>query len=124
MATDSPMIRDGSTFTASADLSAKQFYAVVISGSRTVGLAAANAGMRGILQNKPTSGQAADICIEGVCKAIAGGTITAGNKLQVDLNGKLIANTTGADAYTVAVANESAVAGDIFSISIVRIVAG
>lgn len=123
MATDSPMIRDGSTFTASADLSAKQFYAVSISGSRTVNLAAVNTGMRGILQNKPTSGQAADIAIEGVCKALAGGTITAGNKLQVGALSSLIVNSTG-DATTVAVANESAVAGDIFSISIVRLIAG
>lgn len=119
MATDTPMIRDGSATTASADLSSKQFYAVALSGSRTVNLASTGGKIYGILQNKPTSGQAADVCIFGITKALAGsGGWTAGNSLKVDASGSLIATSSG-DANVVAVAVETASAGDIATIKVI-----
>lgn len=119
MSTDSPMIRDGSNVTASANLSAKQFYAVALSGSGTVDLASTGGKAYGILQNKPTSGQAADVCIFGVCKALAGsGGWTAGNSLKVDASGSLIATSSG-DANVVAVAIETASVGDIARVKVI-----
>lgn len=116
MATDTPQIRDGSNVVAGADLSTKQFYAVKLSAANTVILAGAGDLIYGILQNKPTSGQAADVSIFGVTKAILGGTVTGGNKLKVDSAGKLVANSTG--DTTVAMAIIDGVSGDIATVKV------
>ena len=81
---------------ADADLSAKQYYAVMLSAStdRYVSLITnANAPQVpfGILQNDPdAAGKAAEVCVFGVCKAIYGGTVTRGDSLSIDDTGRLI----------------------------------
>ena len=77
MATESPLIHDGSQTVAAASLTTSQFYAIY-----------------GILQNKPASGQAADVGFLGVSKAIAGAAITAGAALMTDTSGRLITATS------------------------------
>lgn len=109
MATQDPQMHDGANTTASADLSGKQFYAVKITGSRVVGLTAAAADLTyGILQNKPSSGQACDVAIFGITKAVAGASITAGAKLMANSSGQIITFTTSAGAPCLGYAIETA----------------
>ena len=99
---------------AGADLSAKQFYFVKQhSTAFQVVLAGSGENAIGVLQNKPTSGQAAEVECLGVTKVIAGNTITAGNNLMSDSNGKAIPHT-GTNAV-LAVALEGASAGEYVS---------
>ncbi len=81
-----------------ADLSSKQYHAVIYSGE--YGIAAVSdangAGAAkipvGILQNDPASdGEAAEVCIMGRCRARVGGSVSAGNVLGMNDTGELIA---------------------------------
>jgi hypothetical protein len=118
MATEGPMIHDGSNTEAAVDLSASQYYAVKITAARTVNLA--NAGgepIYGILQNQPTPGEAADVGIFGVMKAAAGAAFAAGAQLQTDTTGRLI-TATGTN-HRVATAIEAATAaGQICTVAV------
>ena len=70
------------TKAAGADLSAAQFKVVVLGAGDTVTLSTAITDIPyGILQNKPTSGQAATICVGGESKFIAQGTVDEGEIL-------------------------------------------
>lgn len=85
---------------ASSDLSAKQYYAVILdttTGASGLSLAAAGKNIDGILQDKPVSGQAGTMAYMGVTKAAisASQTITAGELLQVDTGGTLIPIASG-----------------------------
>ena len=96
MAVQIPGFRIG-ILTASADLSAKQYHAVKVSGALTVGLtSAAGEVCLGILQNAPASGYVADVMCSGVSKVISGAAIAAGAKLMAGADGRIItAATTG-----------------------------
>ena len=83
----------------SADLSSKQFYAVVES---TIGLAVAGAGVKclGVLQDNPdTAGQVANVAVYGVSKvqatAGAGGAIAKGAAVESNASGVAIVQSTG-----------------------------
>lgn len=89
---------------AGADLTGKQFCAVVANTSGAAVAAGANALVVGILQNKPNSGQPATICYDGVSKAVAGATVAANAKLASDAAGKLITATTGQAVVGIALA--------------------
>ena len=119
MATESPMISDGANTTAAADLSAKQFYAAKLTAARSVNLASTGGeAIYGILQNKPVSGEVADLAIFGVCKAAAGAAFSAGAALMTDTTGRLITQTS--TNATVGVALEAAtVAGQIVTVKII-----
>ena len=107
------------------DLSAKQFYAVKLDTATAYTVAAISAVTDrpfGILQDNPkgtaTARLAANVALFGVCKAIAGtGGWTRGDRLGVDSAGALVTITeaiaTNDNAYTIAVALESASSGDI-----------
>ena len=100
---------------AGSDLSTSQYKAIILSADGAVDIAAANASIIGFLGNKPTSGASAEISSDaGGAKAIAGGTITAGDPLATDSNGDLVV-ATGGDTV-VARAIESAVDNDIFAV--------
>lgn len=117
MATEGPLTHDGSQTTAAADLSAKQFYAVKITAARAVNLASTGGeAIYGILQNKPTSGQAADVGLMGISKAIAGGTIAAGDYLMTDTSGKLITATS--TNHRIAQALEAGVVNQIITVAL------
>lgn len=78
--------------TAGADLSTSQFRLVQKNTSANA-YALANAigeHAHGVLQNKPTSGQAAVICAVGVTKVRAGGALTAGDQFTTDASGQAI----------------------------------
>lgn len=119
MATETPLIHDGSQTTASADLSTTgQFLAVTISGSRTVNLATSSTTgpIYGVLQNNPTSGQAADVGIAGISKMVAGAAITAGAELMINASSQFITWVSGAGNYKVGRALETVSgSGQIFT---------
>lgn len=120
------------TVNASGDLSTKQYYFVDVNSSGLAAVvAAAGARAVGVLQNKPdASGRAGTVRIFGVTKVIAGGSITAGDSIASDANGKAGAvtkgkvNTSDAGAsadpvigsYVMGVALADAASGDIFPV--------
>lgn len=81
------------SFTADADLSAKQFFAVTPSAT---GCAVGNlqgesvTGILGLLQNKPTSGLEAAVGMLGVYVGKLGGTVSLYDTLTCDSAGELI----------------------------------
>ena len=75
--------------TASADLSAKQFYFVLISGANTVTVCSAATDIPcGILQNTPTSGQAANVAYAGVSKLSSNEALTVGWLIGTSADGQ------------------------------------
>jgi hypothetical protein len=83
------------TLPAGADLSASQYRGLVASGANTI---VAGAGVRviGALQNKPTSGQAAEIQTYGITFAELGGTVTAGADVSMDSAGRFVVSSGSA----------------------------
>jgi hypothetical protein len=101
------------------DLSAKQFYAVEHgTNAREVDVCdGATDLVIGILQNKPTAGQAAQVQCSGFAKVIAGGSISRGNKVGTTNAGKAVAKTADADNFF-GIAYEDADDGDIFTVQL------
>ena len=115
MAVENALIKVGGI--AQSDLSAKQFYALQLISGTDFGFNLATAATQkpaGILQNKPTSGKAADACFVGISKAVAGGTIHVGDKVTATSTGALVATTTDKDCIW-GIALTEAVSGDIFT---------
>jgi len=82
--------------TAAADYSAKQYYAVYVSANGVVTVqTSAGGSVLGILQNDPISGGICDIAVIGVSKVKAGGTLAAGDPIQVHTDGTIIKALTG-----------------------------
>jgi hypothetical protein len=105
MATEAPLIHDGSQCTAAVNMSntaglsgpsgSGQFLAVKITAARSVAYDNVGASVcYGILQNKPAVGQAADVGILGVSKAVAGAALSAGALLMTDSSGRVITRTS------------------------------
>lgn len=93
------------TLPAGADLTTKQYTAVVANSSGAAASAGAAAYVVGILQNEPNTGQPATIVYNGVSKAVCGGSVTAGAKVTTDAAGKMVAATTGQAVVGVALAS-------------------
>lgn len=74
----------------------------------------------GIIQNKPSTGEAADVIVFGISKAIAGATsVAAGVDLMVDSSGNLIAYASGATVSRIGRAlTTPAAAGEVFTAAI------
>ena len=97
MAYDDPGVDIG-TFTASADLSAKQFYIVKMSGDNTVTVCAAVTDVPiGVLQNKPASGEQAVVRVFGMSKVSADATLAAGNIIGTSADGQAQPVTQGSE---------------------------
>jgi len=114
MAYEAAQIKVGQ-FTASADLSAKQYHFVKMSGNNTVTVCAAVTDVPiGVLQNAPTSGQAAEVCLFGISKVVADGTLAAGNVIGTSLDGQADAITAGSDTtvYVMGIALAAASVGE------------
>jgi hypothetical protein len=79
---------------ASADLSAKQFYFVKMSGEKTVTVCAATTDKPvGVLQNAPTSGQAATVWAFGVTKVSGDADLNFGDSIGTSVDGEAAAYT-------------------------------
>ncbi len=105
--------------TASADLSALQYRFVTMSGADTVNVSGVSESAIGVLQNKPTSGQAANVAAVGsVSKITASAAIAAGVNIATAANGKAV--TAGAGVDVVGQAIEAAGAdNDIISMLVI-----
>jgi len=114
MAYEAAQVKVGQ-FTASADLSAKQYHFVKMSGNNTVTVCAAITDVPiGVLQNNPASGGAAEVCLFGISKVVADGTLAAGNVIGTSADGQADAIAAGTDTtvYTMGIALSAAAAGD------------
>lgn len=72
----------------------------------------------GVLQNNPQQGEAGQVMVQGVTKAIAGGSFNIGALLMVTSSGQFVLATS--TNYAVAVALEKAASGDITTILLQR----
>jgi hypothetical protein len=97
-----------------------QFLAVALSTSvaRTSVLASVlGQQIYGILQNKPGTGQAADVVVFGVTKAVVGvGGVTLGLPVYVDATGCVINWVTGSGKVQIGFSYETGVAGQVITI--------
>jgi hypothetical protein len=135
MATESPLIHDGSQCTSFANYynptvallgvnGSGQFLAVSLQAARVVQIATGpTAGpIYGILQNTPMAGDVADVGIMGISKAVAGAAITFGQELMVGTGGtlgQLVPWASGAANFKVGMAIEAASAqGVVFTMMI------
>ena len=103
-------------FSASADQTGNQYKFVKISGPLTVTVCSAITDpIFGVLQDEPLSGEAAEIVSTGITKVVAGGTVTAGDPIGTDANGKAVKVTLGTDTtkFAVGYALDSGVVGDV-----------
>lgn len=122
------------TLLAAADHSANQFKGVKIDSNGRAAIATAG-DVVGILQNDPDAlDKEATVCVHGLSKAQAGGTIAKGDRVTTDANGRFIAATTGrvntSDAgaandpligsYVIGIALEAAANLEIFEVLVLQ----
>lgn len=69
----------------------------------------------GVAQDAADSGDKVDVLVRGLTKAVAGGTISKGDKLQADASGNVVADDeTTASRILIGEAYEDAASGDTF----------
>jgi len=101
------------------DTDASMYQAVVINGEFQCTVAGANDSGVKILQHDASAGDEVDVITSGITWAIAGDTISAGDELETDANGKLIP-ATGAGTHNIcARALEDASANDRFKVELI-----
>ncbi|MFA4971871.1 MAG: hypothetical protein WC683_04610 [bacterium] len=88
MASEQPLFEI--TCIAGADLRLNQYHAVKLSGNHTVVLCGDGEKPVGILQNKPNTGEWANVMVEGKSKAVLGEDLLAGASWASDTNGHLV----------------------------------
>lgn len=113
---------------ANSDLSAKQFYAVNVipatgsnQGTAGAGVGSPSASgdaILGVLQNNPLLGEAAEVMVHGVSKAVIQGSVTVGQLLMSVPGGKLAVATSG--KYAVAQALEAGSDSTIVTVLLIR----
>lgn len=97
MAFEIPGLCDG-TRPAGGDLSAKQYHFVKLNSSGQVVIIAANTDKPyGILQNAPSTGQAAEVMLCGISKVSADADLTIGNQIGASADGQAAAYAPGTD---------------------------
>jgi hypothetical protein len=106
---------------AGADLSGNQYYAVKLDTTAADGrvvLAGEGDKAIGILQDKPAAaGRACSYAFGGTSKAVAGASITAGDRVVQNSTGRLVSVGSG-DDWSLGVAQQSAAIGEIFPMHI------
>lgn len=89
-AVEIPLFKPG-CFQTNSDMSALQFCGVILDSANAFGVKApTGTGQEiiGVLQNKPLSGEAAEIMTHGITKIVLGGTVAVGDALYCDAAGK------------------------------------
>lgn len=103
---------------AAADLSTKQYYAVVVNSSGQAALGGDDGEFFGILQDKPAAaGRAACVAVGGASRCVFGGTVAKGALVNVDSAGKIVTIATG-DNHAAGVCLVGGDAGEIGTIEI------
>lgn len=98
MAYEGPHTLKLTGLTASADLTAKQYYFVKISGDNTVTVCAAVTDVPiGVLQNAPDDGEAAEVVCIGVTKISGDEDLTAGDAIGSSSDGQAQVVTVGTE---------------------------
>jgi hypothetical protein len=110
------------TFTAAADLSAKQYYFVKITADNTVNVCAAVTDIPiGVLQNAPASGEAASVMLYGISKVSANEAIAVASNIGTGDDGQADVVAAGTDT-TVRICGQAleaaSAAGEIISCAI------
>lgn len=82
---------------AGEDLSAKQYYFVKLSSGKAVACSATTDRPIGVLQNKPTSGQAADVVISGWTKVNSDAALALDAVLGTSADGQAATYVAGTD---------------------------
>ena len=104
---------ENQTFIADNDLDSYQYHIMVNSGGLQVDrVATANVLSVGVLQNKPKADENATVCVAGVCRIRAGGTIVGGNEFTVTASAT--ATAAGSGAYILGLALTSVASGGNF----------
>lgn len=80
---------------ANADLSSSQYLGMKVVAGGIDLMSTAGGVAIGILQNKPVSGEAAEVTVLGVSKAVGGATLSKGAIVAFDSAGKLKAAVLG-----------------------------
>ena len=97
-----------------------QFLGVYVSAANVVTIRTTLGGaIWGVLQNTPDINQAADVCWGGECKAVCGGTPTAGAFLMVDANGRLTTWTAGSGYTQSAIAMEAGTTDSVIRVFVI-----
>jgi hypothetical protein len=110
------------TFTAAADLSAKQYYFVKITADNTVNVCAAVTDIPiGVLQNAPASGEAASVMLYGISKVSANEAIAVASNIGTGDDGQADVVAAGTDT-TVRICGQAleaaGAAGEVISCAI------
>jgi len=97
-------------------LSAKQYYFVSVDTNGKAALTGDDGNPIGVLQNKPTAGQAATICIDGVTKVYVGTESGLGAGYNVGCDSNSAAKVSDTGSFRLGVSLEDPTAdGDIVS---------
>lgn len=89
-----------------------------VGGAALIPPASTSSPIIGVLQNNPNQGEAGQVVIQGVTKAVLGGSVSIGDLLMSTAAGKFVRATS--TNYAVAVALETGVNGDIAAILLQR----
>ena len=102
---------------AAADLSSSQYYFVAVDSNGQAALTGDDGNPIGVLQNKPTAGQAATVCIAGVTKCYVGTESGLGTGYNVGCDANSAAKVSDTGSYRLGVSLEDPTAdGDIISL--------
>lgn len=128
MATEGPLVHDGSQTTAYANYynpsvalagpgGSAQFLGMTLQATRVVQLQTTVGGLcYGVLQNMPAAGDAADVGLFGISKVVAGASVTMGAEIMCDASGRMITWVAGSGYYKVGMALETtSAAANVFT---------
>ena len=105
------------TLEAAADLSAKQYYFVAVDTDGKAAVTGDDGNPIGVLQNKPTAGQAATICVYGVTKLYIGTESGLGAGYNVGCDSNSAGKVSDTASFRMGVALEDPAAdGDIVAV--------
>lgn len=101
------------------NLTAKQYHAVRVTAAFTVqDTNAAGMACLGVLQNKPNTGEVAEVMQSGITKAVAGAAITVGAEVMAGADGRIITAAT-AGSNVIGIALETAAnANEVISVAL------
>jgi len=107
------------TLSAAGDLSTKQYHFVKLASATTVNVCTAITDVPiGVLQNKPESGETAEICIFGITKVVADGTVAFSRWIGTSTDSQAAGITPGSDdtVYVMGQAITAGAAGTVMTV--------